>query len=226
MKEYNGVTYLDTPGLADINLRQKAATAITKALRKDGTYQIFFVITLEAGRIRPEDMTTIKLVLECSSDIEYYSIIINKLSKVAYDCLIGDNEKQLKILVAEMIEQVNWKKTPPTILLLLHKNELHDVGDKVIKWEELDKFAKEAPCMTVTPPSVGDISGDPSLFQKVMEMLMQQIAELRNDQKRMMELQKDTEEKYRKLLQIGSPEEEVIFYLFCTFFLLLLFAMK
>ena len=212
MKEYNGVTYLDTPGLADIKLRQQAAEAITKALKQDGTYQIFFVITLEAGRIRPEDMTTIKLVLESASDIEYYSIIINKLSKVAYNCLVQDNAKQLKILVAEMIEQVNWKKTPPTILLLLYKMELHDAEDQVIKWEELDKFAKEAPCMTVTPASVVDINGDPSSFQKVMEMLMQEIVELRNDNKRMMELQKDTEEKYCKLLQIRSKEEEVTFF--------------
>ena len=88
MKKYNGVTQLDTSGLADINLRQQAAKAITEALKQDGTYQIFFVTTLEAGCIRPEDMITIKLVMESASDIEYYSIIINKLSKVAYNCLI------------------------------------------------------------------------------------------------------------------------------------------
>lgn len=59
--------------------------------------------------------------------------------------------------------------------------------------------------MTVTPVSVVDINADPSLFQKVTEMLMQEIDELRSDNKRMMELQKETEEKYRKLLQIRSP---------------------
>lgn len=82
-KTHDGVTYLDTPGLADVKLRQEAARAITTALRKSGTYQIFFVITLQAGRIRPEDMATIKLVLESCSDIKCYSIIINKLSKGA-----------------------------------------------------------------------------------------------------------------------------------------------
>lgn len=59
--------------------------------------------------------------------------------------------------------------------------------------------------MTVTPASVVDINAGPSLFQKVTEMLMQEIDELRSDNKRMMELQKETEEKYRKLLQIRSP---------------------
>ena len=145
MKEYNGVTYLDTLGLADINLRQQAAKAIIEALKQDGTCQIFFVITLKAGRVRPEDMTTIKLVLECASDIEYFSIIINKLSTAAYIYLVEDNGKHLKILVAEIIEQVNWKKTPPAIFLLLNKIELYDADDQVTKLEELDKFAKEAP---------------------------------------------------------------------------------
>ena len=90
-------------------------------------------------------MTTIKLVLECASDIEYFSIIINKLSTAAYIYLVEDNGKHLKILVAEIIEQVNWKKTPPAIFLLLNKIELYDADDQVTKLEELDKFAKEAP---------------------------------------------------------------------------------
>ena len=179
MKKHNEVTYLDTPGLVGIKLPQQAANAITEALKQDGTYQIFFVITLVAGHIRLEDMTTIKLVLQSASDIEHYSIIINKLSKVAYKCLVQDDAKQLKILVAEMVEQVNWKKTPPTILLLLFKTELHDAEDHVMKWEELDKFVKEVPCMTVTPASVVDISGDPSSYQKVIESLMQQTVESR-----------------------------------------------
>ena len=201
---------MDTPGLADIKLREKAAKAITEALKKDGRYQIFFVITLEAGRIRPEDMTTIKLVLESASDITHYSIIINKLSNNAYNCLIEDNAKLLKILVAEMIEQFNLKKDPPTVLLLLNHNDLYDAKDKVIKLDELDEFAKEAPCMIVKPTSVVDITDDPSSFQKVMEILMQEIVELRNDQKRLIKQQKDTEEKYHKLLQLESKEGEKV----------------
>ena len=201
---------MDTPGLADIKLREQAAKAITEALKKDGRYQIFFVITLEAGRIRPEDMTTIKLVLESASDITHYSIIINKLSNNAYNCLIEDNAKLLKILVAEMIEQFNLKKDPPTVLLLLNHNDLYDAKDKVIKLDELDEFAKEAPCMIVKPTSVVDITDDPSSFQKVMEILMQKIVELRNDQKRLIKQQKDTEEKYHKLLQLESKEGEKV----------------
>lgn len=201
---------MDTPGLADIKLRKQAAKAITEALKRDGNYQIFFVLTLEAGRIRPEDMTTIKLALESASDIKRYSIIINKLSKVALDCLIKDNAEQLTILVAEMIEQFNCKKDPPTVVLLKLQFDLHDAEDKVIKWDELDEFAKEALCMIVRPASVVDISGDPSSFEKVLKILMQQIVELRSDHSRLMKLQKETEEKYRKLLERKSREKEEV----------------
>lgn len=46
--------------------------------------------------------------------------------------------------------------------------------------------------MTISPASVADINGNSSSFQKVIENVMQ-IVELRNDQKRMMDLQNDTE---------------------------------
>ena len=36
--EHEGIEYLDTPGLADINIRQSAATAITKALKQSGLF--------------------------------------------------------------------------------------------------------------------------------------------------------------------------------------------
>ena len=208
LQKHNEITYIDTPGLSDTKLRQQAARAITEALKKDGRYQIFFVITLESGRIRPADMATIKLVLESASDITHYSIIINKLSNNAYNGLIEDNAKELKFVVAEMMQQFNREKDPPTILLLLNDEDLHDANNKVIKWDDLAKFAKEAPCITIRSASVVDISD--SSFDKVLEMLMQQIAELRNDQVRLMKLQKNTEEKYRKLLQLESTKEEEV----------------
>lgn len=129
IKKQNGITNLDTPGLADVKLTEQAAKAITKALKQDGMYQVFFVITLEAGRVRPEDMTTIRFVLESTSDIKYYSLIINKLSTVAYDRLLNDNAEQLKIRVSDLLEQINCKNDPPTILLLMHQFKLHDFED-------------------------------------------------------------------------------------------------
>ena len=199
-KHKDGITYLDTPGLADIKLRQQAAEAITKALKQDGIYQVFFVITLEAGRVRPEDMETIRLVLESASDIKYYSLIINKLSTPAYDRLLEDNAEQLKILVAELLEQINCKNEPPTILLLMHKFKLSDENDQFMKWEELNEFVIKAPSIKVKPACAKDIDGDPSSFQEKLDILNRQLDELRSDNERMRRIQKETEGKYRRLM--------------------------
>ena len=153
-KIYDGITYMVTPGLADVKLRMEAAQAISKALKQDGIYQIFFVIKLEAGRIRPEDMATIRLVLDSSKDIKYYSIIINKLSSKAYDCLAKKDNDELKTLIGEVTKQIKHIKNLPAVLLLKMELDLLDHEDKIVKLDDLDKFAKEAPCTTVAPDSV------------------------------------------------------------------------
>lgn len=38
--EYNGDTYIDTPGLSDAKLREKAATAIMKSFKRSGKYKV------------------------------------------------------------------------------------------------------------------------------------------------------------------------------------------
>ena len=80
-KTVNGVTYMDTPGLDDIDKRKQAAEAITEALKQDGSYQVVFVVTLESGRVKPADVTTIQLILKSAEQITHYGIIFNKLSK-------------------------------------------------------------------------------------------------------------------------------------------------
>ena len=208
IKTHNGITYLDTPGLSDIQIREQAAKSITEALKKDGTYQVFFVITLEAGRVRPEDMTTIKLVLESASDIKHYSLIINKLSTVAFDRLVEDNAEQLKILVSELLEQINSKNDPPTILLLRHQFKLHDVENQFMNWDELNEFVTKSPSIYVKPTCVTDLKGDPFSFQEAMDIFTCQIEELRSDNERMMKIQKETEEKYRKLMLQKQLQEK------------------
>jgi hypothetical protein len=77
------VEYLDTPGLADLERRKQAAEEITKALKLDGQYYIFFVISLQSGRIRPDDTTTMKLVLDSLKEHHtslFFGIIINQLT--------------------------------------------------------------------------------------------------------------------------------------------------
>jgi GTP-binding protein EngB required for normal cell division len=72
--------YIDTPGLADVKTRQKAAVEIEEALKKNNNYKIVFVATLESGRVRPDDVTTIETVCEAIKVPFEYGIIFNKVT--------------------------------------------------------------------------------------------------------------------------------------------------
>lgn len=74
---------MDTPGLADIDpeKRESAAAAIFNALMMVEDVRVFFVVTLQAGRIRPEDVDTVQMVLKACEDLEdkfQYGLIVNQ----------------------------------------------------------------------------------------------------------------------------------------------------
>merc|ERR1719213_277216 len=73
------VTYLDTPGLADVHMREKAAEEIRKALLYEGNYKIVFVLTMRNGRVIAEDKTTMGLILQ-AAPIKHYGVLVNQLS--------------------------------------------------------------------------------------------------------------------------------------------------
>lgn len=80
--------WTDTPGLEDMEMRVKAAEEITKALSncdESGVSRakIIFVLVCVAGRIRPSDITTMRLVLE-AAPIKTYGVIINQLEERTY----------------------------------------------------------------------------------------------------------------------------------------------
>ena len=169
--------YLDTPGLADIKLRQAAASAITEALRRNGSYQIFFVVTLSAGRLRPEDLTTMWLVLHNAPDISHFSIIINKLTKTEYDGLQNNNEK-LRLLASLELLGGHHKYT---VFLLLKNPKLEDADDKIVNDPELVSFVRNAQCVTVVPSNVRDIPGDDNSFKEQLDSLKNEISNLSTD---------------------------------------------
>ena len=206
IKKHDGITYIDTPGLADYKMRKEAAKEIVKALKQDGTYQVFFVISLEAGRIRPEDIVTIKLVLESTSDIQYYNLIINKLSTMTYNILVQNNAEKLKILLTELIEQIKCVNNPPTVLLLMHQSNLHDIANRFIEWDNLDEFVAKAPSVNIKPACVKDIHGDPNVLIYLLAEMNFQIEQLRSDLEKTKKKLKETEEKYDNLTRPKGEE--------------------
>ena len=81
--------FVDTPGLADVHGPEMAAQAINQILnqaaQQNHRVKIFFVITLESGRMKPEDLYTIKQVMSSillpggnKPGPNSYGVIVNK----------------------------------------------------------------------------------------------------------------------------------------------------
>ena len=217
-KKHNGITFMDTPGLADIKLRKAAAQAITKALKKNGTYQIFFVVTLEAGRVRAQDLTTIRLVLENATDITSYSLIVNKLTPRLYKELLGNEGKKLRQLVAELNFRGAQNVHPPEILLLLRKDQLDDADNAFAELEGLKSFVENAPCVKVIPNHVRNIPGD-DYFDKQLALMQNEIDRLRRNNEEMRIHLQQTEKGYKEMQQ-GKHKKVALFsclFIFDTF---------
>lgn len=134
-----GITYLDTPGFADTKHRQVAANEITKALRKNGSYEIFFVLTLSSGRLRQQDVETIVLVLMHAVDIKSYFILVNKLSQRDHD-----NFETIKQEILSEITKFGGQAKKAYILPVLQNDQLDDSENRFVKIEPLNKWIEEA----------------------------------------------------------------------------------
>ena len=170
-EEHSGIIYLDTPGLADIKMRKAAANAITEALRQNGRYQIFFVVTLSAGRLRPEDLATMWIVLLNAPEVTQFSIIINKLSQEEYGGLQNNNEKSRLLAPLELM----CGRHKYTVLLLLHNPMLEDADDKIVDHPKLVEFLRDAPWVDVNSSNVSEIPGDDDSFKEQLDSMTKKI---------------------------------------------------
>ena len=208
MEKHNDIIYLDTPGLADIELRETAAKAITEVLRKNGRYQIFFVVTLESGRVRPQDVATIKLVLENAKDITSFSLIINKLKKKMRNKILENDRNLLKQLVTKISLGCASDLVPYAFLLLLRNDDLDHADNTFVVMKDLNKFVKEASDVEVKPSNVQDIPAED--YDKIVRQFEEQLSLLRNDNELMIKKLEETEQKLRKMMEDGKV---IIFYL-------------
>lgn len=67
----------DTPGLETRKKRKQDAEAISQALKASGVYKMFFVMTMDMGRVRPADIATMQIVLN-AAPITNYAVIMNR----------------------------------------------------------------------------------------------------------------------------------------------------
>ncbi|KAI0563706.1 50S ribosome-binding GTPase [Gracilaria domingensis] len=97
----NGVKYSDTPGLADTEMRERAAGEISKAFESGGKIKLIFVVLTVAGRVRTDDLATINIVLKAIEDVgidtkQKYSIIVNMCGSRLLQ-MLQDKDNRAKI---------------------------------------------------------------------------------------------------------------------------------
>ncbi|ACE05497.1 GTP-binding protein HSR1-related [Candidatus Amoebophilus asiaticus 5a2] len=118
---YEGKIYIDTPGLADSNTRTETGKQIEEALKKNGNYKIVFVITLKAGRLRPEDIDTIHTVCETIKIPFEYGLVINKISE-------GVRNQISQKGLSSYLE--SFKKIPYATVILSMDEEIEDEDNR------------------------------------------------------------------------------------------------
>jgi len=172
--------YADTPGLADIDMAEKAAAAISKALKsaveKKRRVKIFFVVTDESGRIRPADHFTINKVIgsinlpqDIKTKVSLYGVIVNKCQWLASPDKIVKHGKETLRSIFALENETNEFKTYYVHFLPEIKGLINEFDGKH-DFHGLNKFLKEFKGIE-TVESVEKI--DVSNFRKQLEKQQQ-----------------------------------------------------
>jgi len=158
-----GTSYVDTPGLEDDEMKEKAAKEIEKALCLNGKYHVFFVITLEAGRRRTADVTTMQIVLKNVRQITNYSVIINKLEdstkqKIEKDPAVKERLQthlmvDLPVLASDYFfisfesglfgaDDTMWEELPAEFIAFIKRNQGMHIRKELVNKLPVDELAE------------------------------------------------------------------------------------
>jgi len=215
---------IDTPGLADIKTRKKAAEQIAEGLERGGNFKIVFMCLLSAGRVRPEDVTTVNCVMDTLSkqkNVEY-TLLVNKISTRVIRKLQANPEAFAFFI--ELLHQ------PPALVCfslfnadLMDADNVHlDIEDQelIFHSEDIDDWHKSTPVnfrdgfekfpvMHVDPSNI--LAMDTSTFDQLIEFFEEKIAEINKQNAEQLEMMKKEAEKNRieTARKVKENEEKV-----------------
>ena len=201
--EVNGVTYMDTPGLDDIEMRKKAAEAITHALKQDGSYRVMFVLTLEAGRIKPNDITTMNLVLDSAPEITNYGVVFNKIPEDELKMIPREGKQALLTQVSARTTKGESKPLPIPLFVAENKN-LKSKTNATTTIPGLEDFVLCLPPLVIHSGKVKEISTES--FDEMREKLEEQLSHYKRNQEALEEQMKNDKEDFKR--QYKKMEEE------------------
>ena len=227
-KTIGSITYCDTPGLADTDMRIAAGKAISQVLKEGGLCKVFFVVTEEAGRVRPQDAATMRLVLDAAPEIgKKFGIIVNKCTKRKIEFFFGTEESRNRTnfdkFVVHLFHGIEEKNQNGNIVLLERRNDLEDEEDIVIQANQiignaygksigLLKYIDILPTINLTPGKANDVNTDDiekikEQFEKQMALLEKDANAMENQVKQMQEMlekERNKEDKSGVLYHLGQ----------------------
>lgn len=196
----DGNVFIDTPGMSDNRTPDKAAKEITMAIRDNasfGNLKLFFVLTLDNGRVRATDTTTIKLVLDTLPANTPYGIIVNQIGPKSLQKLNSDRKNFEKLVVT--LNQGRENQT--TDIHLIEKDEnLEEMDNAVVTNNPLAVFINSL-CSCDAIFNVSDVVSTEEAVKKDIEILVRVLEDndekFRKDILILAETLEDNDEKFR-----------------------------
>jgi GTP-binding protein EngB required for normal cell division len=188
------VAYMDTPGLADLSIIEKAAEAINTALKQGGTYKLFFMVRLQAGRVVADDLVTVERVLDAISLPNVpFSILVNNLPKRQYEAMTRFGPEYEKVVA--LINQ--GKHQTPFIFFIPKFSQLDELDNAVMKLPDpvLEFLEARAPSVAIPQASVSQINTDD--FDKQAKELKAELERLREDHVELERMLKRLQDRFR-----------------------------
>lgn len=185
--EKDGVMLFDTPGLADIERRKQAGQELDKLLGRQLPLKIAFVVTLERGRVRPEDAMTIDLVLSAIRSVHTegrFGVIVNQMSAT-----IREQLKQDPIAEAKMHKYLTGERSTPHWCYVDEDRRLSDAPDQMLMTGRLQRFLISLP--ETKPRGASVVQVDTSAVQE----------QLKKQTMRIMEVEKASAEREQQLVK-------------------------
>jgi GTP-binding protein EngB required for normal cell division len=132
---YEGRKYLDMPGISDIRARKQAAQEIEKELKQNNNYKIVFVVTFEAGRVRPYDLETINVVCGALGMPFEYGIIFNKVTEQMLNKFNQNREALVEPCLAEL------HKAPSSYVIVTKDRDMEDADNVYLPADSPSRIA-------------------------------------------------------------------------------------
>ncbi|RLN48243.1 hypothetical protein BBJ28_00016471 [Nothophytophthora sp. Chile5] len=175
---YNGIVYMDTPGLADRKIQERAAAAITQALKETGRYKLFFMVRLENGRVVSDDLVTIETVM-ASIDMKDvpFSIIVNNVKKRQYAKMMEKGEEFWKVVT--MINSIKYTTPHIVFIPVLASLEEEDNAYTDLPGNVKSFIRNDALTVVIAPEAVNTIKA--ADFKRLVDELREELERLRTD---------------------------------------------